>query len=174
MWDHVPLTQHLLLFLRRGRCQHGCSQGLLTLDKDSRLNDKDGMLWVHRDPINYTVEGLLKCLYLTCCMGTWGWEAMCCWGLRTPAAYLYWGMVRTGAAAVVDAPAARWPRVCVAEHSKKRHQINGNSRAKMCICSKSINTHAYAGKPSCVEPGCFQWQLDGWRLKPVALARMGA
>lgn len=53
-------------------------------------------------------------------MGTCGWEAMCCWGLRTPAAYLYWGMVRTGAAAVVDAPAARWPRVCVAEHNKKR------------------------------------------------------
>lgn len=51
---------------------------------------------------------------LTCCMATCGWEAMCCWGLRTPAAYLYWGMVRTGAA-VAEAPVGRWPRAWVAE-----------------------------------------------------------
>lgn len=51
---------------------------------------------------------------LTCCMVTCGWEAMCCWGLRTPAAYLYWGMVRTGAA-VAEAPAGRWLRAWVAE-----------------------------------------------------------
>lgn len=54
---------------------------------------------------------------LTCCMVTCGWEAMCCWGLRTPAAYLYWGMARTGAAAA-DAPAGRWPRAWVAEVRK--------------------------------------------------------
>lgn len=46
-------------------------------------------------------------------MGTCGWEAMCCWGLRTLAAYLYWGIARTGAA-VAEAPVGRWLRGWVA------------------------------------------------------------
>lgn len=60
---------------------------------------------------------------LTCCMVTCGWEAICCWGLRTPAAYLYWGMVRTGAA-VAEAPAGRWPRAWVAEEVEKGPSLN--------------------------------------------------
>ena len=32
-----PLTQHLLLFLWRSSCQHGCSEWLLALDQDSLL-----------------------------------------------------------------------------------------------------------------------------------------
>jgi len=44
----------------------------------------------------------------TCCMGTCDWAGMCCWGLRTPVAYLYWGTPRTGAAAAA-AEAGRGP-----------------------------------------------------------------
>lgn len=57
--------------------------------------------------VSSVFQAFMKGLHLTCCMATCGWEAMCCWGLRTPGAYLYWGMVLTGAAAVVEAPAAR-------------------------------------------------------------------
>ena len=42
---------------------------------------------------------------------TCGCALRCCWGLRTPAAYLYWGTVRT--AGVAAAAARRVPIVCV-------------------------------------------------------------
>lgn len=50
-------------------------------------------------------QQVLACLFdtlcRTCCMVTCGWALMCCWGLRTPGAYLYWGTPRIGAAAAV-------------------------------------------------------------------------
>ena len=52
-------------------------------------------------------------------MGICGCEAMCCWGLRTPGAYLYWGMARTGAAPAAEALAGRWPRAWVAGDRKE-------------------------------------------------------
>lgn len=35
-------------------------------------------------------------------------------------------------------------------------------KIKSIVCSKSWNTYAYAGKPSCVGPGCWLWWWDGW------------
>lgn len=78
----------------------------------------------------------------TCCMVTCGWEAMCCCGLRTPAAYLYWGMVRTGAV-VDEAPAGRWLRAWVAEVRKLKvshHQKLINQWSM--IVSAEILTHS--------------------------------
>lgn len=89
---------------------------------------------------------------LTCCMVTCGWEAMCCWGLRTPAAYLYWGMARTGAA-VAEALAGRWLRAWVAEMrtEKNTHQnsinavIQEQDMANGCVLKVEILTHALGG-----------------------------
>lgn len=61
-------------------------------------------------------------LDFTCCIVTCGCVGMCCWGLRTPAAYLYWGMARTGAA-VAEALAGRWLRAWVAAMRKVQHHI---------------------------------------------------
>lgn len=49
----------------------------------------------------------------TCCIATCGCVLRCCWGLRTPAAYLYCGTVRTAGVAAVAAAAGRGPIVCV-------------------------------------------------------------
>lgn len=49
----------------------------------------------------------------TCCIATCGCVLRCCWGLRTPAAYLYCGTVRTDGVAAVAAAAGRGPIVCV-------------------------------------------------------------
>lgn len=57
---------------------------------------------------------------LTCCRATWGCALRCCWGLRTPAAYLYWGTPRTGAAAAAAALEGRGPIVWVAGGREKR------------------------------------------------------
>lgn len=106
-------------------------------------------------------------------MVTCGCDARCCWGLRTPAAYLYWGMVRTGAV-VAEAPVGRWPRAWVAEVRKVEDNakwINalkswcrqrGHTKRVATSVARPKNTYAYAGKPSCAGPGCLSWPWDGW------------
>lgn len=52
-------------------------------------------------------------------MVTCGCAFRCCCGLRTPAAYLYWGTVRTAGVAAAAAAAGRGPIVCVDVLAKK-------------------------------------------------------
>ncbi len=66
----------------------------------------------------------------TCCIVTCGWAVMCCWGLRTPAAYLYWGTPRTGAAAAAAAVAGRGPMVWAAVRGANRGRETSRQRHK--------------------------------------------
>jgi hypothetical protein len=77
-------------------------------------------------------------------MVTCGCALRCCWGLRTPAAYLYWGTVRTAGVAAAAAAAGRGPIVCVDVLAKEKNDFNCAILNWGSIFTERFKTHQHA------------------------------